>query len=72
MTDLYALQMQRVLERVAADAAVDTESDLLLESLSLEIGRQERLARVQAKREELGLPDTLRGRTEALERLNDG
>ena len=72
MIDLYALQMQRTLERVTTDAAVDTDSKLLQESLSLEIGRQERLARVQAKREELGLPDTLKGRTEALERLNDG
>ena len=43
----------------------------LQERLRLERVRQERLARVQAKREELGLPDTLRGRTEALERLNE-
>ena len=44
----------------------------LQERLRLERVRQEQLTRVQEKRVALGLPDTLRGRTEALERLNDG
>ncbi|MEO1390256.1 MAG: hypothetical protein AAFV85_23225 [Cyanobacteria bacterium J06634_6] len=72
MKDLYALQMRRALKRVISDAAIDTDSKLLLETLSLEVGRQQRLVRVQEKRAGLELPDTLQGRTEALEKLIDG
>lgn len=48
------------------------EVERVIERLRLERIRQEQLAKVNEKRVRLGLPNTLQGRTEALEALGDG
>ncbi len=73
MLDAYSIALTNAVRRVSLDvAAGDSDSKLLQESLSLEIGRQERLTKIKDKRVQLELPDTLEGRTKALENLDNG
>ena len=68
--DLYQQQLRAALNKVALDAGSgDLDSQLLLERLSQEQTRQLRLSAIRAHAQVNGYPDTLRGRTEAMNDL---
>lgn len=65
--DIYQRQIRSAFSKVTADAAAgDLDSRLLNERLSLEQTRQDRLSSIQDYSAQNGYPDTLRGRTEAM------
>ncbi len=67
---LYRWQMAVALNKVGIDASAgDMDSQLLLERVSLEVGRQQRLNAINRHVQEHNYPDTLRGRTEAMQDL---
>ncbi|NEZ55468.1 hypothetical protein [Adonisia turfae] len=68
--DLYQHQLRIALNKIAIDASVgDFNSKLLLERLSQERIRQHRLSAIKRHVQANGYPDTLRGRTEAMNDL---
>ena len=68
--DLYQQQIRAALNKVVLDArAGDLDSQLLLERLSQEQTRQLRLSAIRSHAQANGYPDTLRGRTEAMNDL---
>lgn len=70
--DMYQRQIRATVGKVSADAvAGDLNSRLLGERLSLEHARQQRLSAIQGYATAHNYPNTLRGRTEAMEAMDE-